>query len=219
MVLVSDTALKERARSMLVAMTERERWIYALPREGNFERIVALLEERAVPRVAEAETVAVARYEDERGQRALVIFDNAELDVVLIEGTGSGAVPLLQDILAATGFIAQSKLWASALDIGTPDSTTALAILAHQVVCWDDDWIDLFLLHLASPDAVVRRQAVTALTVAAMVSRAVEPALELLSEALDRERFPKLSETLREARRVLEAYDGRPISLADNIEA
>ena len=68
-----------------------------------------------------------------------------------------------------------------------------------MVVAWDEDWSDLFLLHLASPDPVVRHDATLALTVAVMVARDAGPAPALLEEAIRREKFPKLKETMREA--------------------
>ncbi len=68
-----------------------------------------------------------------------------------------------------------------------------------MVVAWDGDWADLFLLHLASPDPIVRHDAVTAITIAAMVARDRGPAPELLAEAAKRESYPKLKETIDEA--------------------
>ena len=72
-----------------------------------------------------------------------------------------------------------------------------------MVVEWDADWADLFLLHLAAPDPVVRHDAVTALTVATMVARDRGPAPELLDEAAKRETYPKLKETIDDARRLI----------------
>jgi hypothetical protein len=74
-----------------------------------------------------------------------------------------------------------------------------------MVVAWDGDWGDLFLLHLASPDPVVRHDAVTAITVAAMVARDAGPAPELLAEAGRRESYPKLKETIDEAMKCVAA--------------
>jgi hypothetical protein len=68
-----------------------------------------------------------------------------------------------------------------------------------MVVAWDEDWADLFLLHLASPDPSVRHDAALATVVAAFSARQVEPARSLLEEAQRREAFPKLKETLGEA--------------------
>jgi hypothetical protein len=72
-------------------------------------------------------------------------------------------------------------------------------------VAWDGDWADLFLLHLASPDPIVRHDAVTALTVAAMVARDRGPAPELLAEAAKRETYPKLKDQIEEASKCVAA--------------
>jgi len=56
-----------------------------------------------------------------------------------------------------------------------PEATKALRTLAHMVVAWDEGLGDLFLLHLAAPDPVVRHDATVALTVAVMVARAAGP--------------------------------------------
>jgi hypothetical protein len=69
------------------------------------------------------------------------------------------------------------------------------------------------LLHLASPDATVRRRAIDALTLAALVAGDTAPALELLREGRARERFPKLAEVYDDAVRVLEAFDGKPVEV------
>ena len=68
-----------------------------------------------------------------------------------------------------------------------------------MVVAWDEDWADLFLLHLASPDPIARHEAALATVVAAFSARQAEPARTLLSEAKARETFPKLEQTLIEA--------------------
>ena len=60
---------------------------------------------------------------------------------------------------------------------------------------------------------MARHEAVTAVTLAAMVARDVEPALLLLQEAKKREKFPKLSETISEAIGVLRQLGGQPVEL------
>jgi hypothetical protein len=117
-------------------------------------------------------------------------------------------------ILEATGFVPQSKLWGDALNIGTPEAQRALKILAHMAIGWDADWTDLFLLHLASPDPVVRHDATLALTTAAMVSFEQAEAIELLVEARKRETYPKLAETMAEAEQVLRKLEGEPVELS-----
>ncbi len=209
---VTEAALKERARALLVGMTERSRWVYAVPRDG-FSKVREVLEAEGLPKVAEEADGHVLRYAAEGAETAFVVFDNADLDVTLIEAEGDAAVPTMQKLLELTGFIPQSKLWGEALDIGGPRSTTSLQILAHMAVAWDEDWTDLFLLHLASPDAMVRRTALSATTLAAMVAREAGPALELLEEAKRREKFPKLADTIDEGLRVLKALDGQPLPI------
>jgi hypothetical protein len=82
-----------------------------------------------------------------------------------------------------------------------------------MVVAWDEDWSDLFLLHLASPEPVVRHEAATALTIATMVARDPGPALALLEEARRRETFPKLRETLAEALQIISGTTGGPVEI------
>lgn len=210
---LTATALKGRARRMLLDMTERSRWIYALPRLGTMDKLAVLLAEHGVARVADDAGGTVVAYGQDVSSVHVVAFDSRDLEVVLLEGSGSAVVPVMQAILETTGFVPQSELWRRALALGEPDCARSLKILAHMVVAWDDDWVDLFLLHLASPDAISRREAVLATTLAAMVARDVGPALTLLSEAHGREKFPQLGQTMAEAIRILEAYDGRALDL------
>jgi hypothetical protein len=216
----TETALKGRARSLLEAMTDRARWIYAVPRDQGgasdpapqpdqapgasslaFASAV-LLESRYV--VAEEDRKAGAfhfRSADEGA--SFVLFDSAELDVLLVECRGGDAPEALAKILDRTGFYAQSALLGTALDVGDPEAVKALRTLAHMVVAWDEDWSDLFLLHLASPDPIVRHEASVSLTIAVMVAHDAGPAIPLLEEAIRRERYPKLKETLGEALNVI----------------
>jgi len=50
------------------------------------------------------------------------------------------------------GLLRQSTLLGTAADVRDPRPPKALRTLAHMVVAWDEDWGDLFLLHLAAPD-------------------------------------------------------------------
>jgi hypothetical protein len=212
---ITQESLKDRARALLVAMTERGRFVYALPREESFAKALAMAAEQGLKEEAREAEGSVVKFVDtqEQGAAHLIVFDNAALDVVLMEGASAAVVPVMQAILEETGFVPQSGLWASALDIGEPGCGRALAILAHMAVAWDDDWTDLFLLHLASPDALVRREVVGSLTLAAMVCGDAAPALELLGEARRRERFPKLTESIDDAVRVLKAFVGETVEL------
>jgi hypothetical protein len=209
----TETALKGRARTLLEAMTERARWIYAVPREcAATVRGIALEKGLKV----EEEDAGAARLGKEGA--SLVTLDSAELDVLLLEAAGSCAPEVLADILDKTGFYAQSTLLGTALDVKDEEAPKALRTLAHMVVAWDEDWSDLFLLHLASPDPVVRHDAVVALTVAVMVAHDPGPATALLDEAIKREKFPKLKDTMIEARNVVSGLTGGPVEVKPSVD-
>jgi hypothetical protein len=210
---LTDEALKARARAMLVAMTEEGRWVYAIEPVQR-ERIVEMLTADGAAPVEEEAAGAVRRFEHASPDAQFVVFDHADLGVVLVEGHGEGAVPSLARILDVTGFVPQSHLWRTALDVGDPGAGRALKILAHMAIGWDGDWTDLFLLHLASPDPIARHEATLALLTATLVSRETAPALELLGEAQRRETFPKLQETMRETEALVRAWGGEAIDLA-----
>jgi hypothetical protein len=214
----TETALKARARTLLEAMTERERWVYAVPLGEGTTSARAALEAQGLAVEEEDPGARVARLVDAAGSARFVLFDSAPLDVTLIEASGAGAPAVLGAVLERTGFYAQSRLLATALDVQDPECVKALRTLAHMVVAWDEDWTDLFLLHLASPDAVVRHEAVASLSVAAMVARDAAPALHLLREALAREKFPKLAETMGEAIALVEASAGGAVQVAPDAE-
>jgi hypothetical protein len=207
---LTDEALKARARSMLVAMTHVGRFIYAIEPQHK-ARIEAMLAKDGAERV-EAEG-GVQRFE--RADAQFVLFDHADLAVLFLEGDGEGAVPALARVLDATGFVPQSNLWRTALDVGDASTSRALKILSYMAVAWDGDWTDLFLLHLASPDPVARHEATLALLVATLVSGETGPALELLAEALKRETFPKLAETMRETEKLIRSAGDEVVDLAD----
>lgn len=209
----TETALKLRARTLLEAMTERERWVYALPREAADGQARAFLQERGLSVEEEDAAAGVVRLLDAKDKARFVLFSSAALEVTMVEASGPEAPELLGELLEKTGFYAQSQLLATALDVRDPECVKALRTLAHMVVAWDEDWTDLFLLHLASPDAVVRHEAVTSTSVAAMVARDPEPARRLLEEALSREKFPKLRETIEEAIALVSAMGGGPVQL------
>jgi hypothetical protein len=207
----TETALRGRARALLEAMTARARWIYAVPRDQGpaAARAVAL----AAGLRVEQEEAGAARYANEQGTASLVVLDSAELEVMLVEAAGPDAPPILADILDRAGFYAQSTLLGTALDVHDPEAPKALRTLAHMVVGWDEDWSDLFLLHLAAPDPVVRHDAVVALSVAVMVAHDAGPAPALLDEAIRREKFPKLAETMREALNLVRGVTGGPVEV------
>jgi len=178
----------------------------------------SVLESKGLALEEEDAGAGVVRLVDATASTRFVLFDSAPLDVTLIEASGGGAPPLLAEVLERTGFYAQSRLLATAIDVRDPECVKALRTLSHMVVVWDDDWSDLFLLHLASPDAVVRHEAVASLSIAAMVARDAAPAVHLLREARSREKFPKLAETMDEAIGLIEASAGGPVELRPDQE-
>jgi hypothetical protein len=189
-------------------MTERGRFVYALPPAEAAKHLARILGGHGF---AVRETDAggkVTKWSNAGETASVVVLEREDLEVTLVEAQGGDAVAPLAAVLKETGFFAQSALLASAFDVATDDARKALLTLAHMVVAWDDDWADLFLLHLAAPDPIIRHDAVTALTVAAMVARDKGPAPELLAEAAKRETYPKLKETIEEARRLVEAIAG-----------
>lgn len=206
----TETALKGRARTLLEAMTERAHWIYAIPAEMD-PAVRAVLGNEGF-RLIEEEGPAT-RWEG-GSDASIATLASAELEVVIVTASGGAAVEALGKVLDRTGFYAQSTLLGTALDVKSEEASKSLKTLAHMVVAWDEDWSDLFLLHLASPDAVVRHEAVLALTIAAMVARDAGPAVGLLEEAIKREKFPKLKETMTEAKNVVSGLTGGAITVS-----
>jgi hypothetical protein len=201
----SLTALKDRARTLVERMTNRGRFVYAVPREEARAHLAKIFSENGFSLRETDDAGRVAKWGNAEDSASFVVLEREDLDVTFLQGDGGDAIAPLGAILDKTGFFAQSTLLESAFDVGTEDARKALLTLAHMVVAWDDEWADLFLLHLAAPDPVVRHDAVTALTVAAMVARDRGPAPELLAEAAKRETFPKLKETIDDAQRVIAA--------------
>ena len=201
----STTALKDRARTLVEKMTERGRFVYAIPREEARAHLPQVLTEQGYQLRETEDGGRVAKWTSAEKSATLVVLEREDLEVTFVQGDGGDAIPALGAILDKTGFFAQSTLLESAFDGGTEDARKALLTLAHMVVAWDADWADLFLLHLAAPDPVVRHDAVTSLTIATMVARDRGPAPELLAEAAKRETYPKLKETIEDAQKVVAA--------------
>lgn len=229
MKLPSETALRGRAKTLIEAMTERTRWVYAVPRGAGegVENASAPTCAASVEAILEAEGLrceerdsssGVVRYSTENRAISFVLFDNADLEVLLVEAEGGDAPKVLAKVLEKTGFYAQSTLLKTALDVRDEEAPKALRTLAHMVVAWDEDWSDLFLLHLASPDPVVRHEATLALSIAAMVAREAGPAAELLNEAIRREAYPKLKDTMREALNLVQGMMGGPVEIMPQAE-
>ncbi len=192
--------LKGRARQLVHRMHDAERWAYAIDASVAGMILVGAIAEGGY-RLAEEDVAAkVARYEVAGSPReTLVTLERPDLGLVLVQALGPTTPDRLGPLLERTGFVPQSQLLGEAYSVGGPRASQALTVLAHMVVAWDDDWADLFLLHLASPDPVARHEAALATVIAALSAQQVEPARTLLSQALDRESFPQLRETLVEA--------------------
>ena len=201
----SPTALKDRARTLVERMKNRGRFVYAVPREEARTHLAKVLTERGFALRETEDTGRVAKWSNGEDTASFVVLERVDLDVTFVQGDGGDAVAPLGAVLDKTGYFAQSTLLESAFDVGTEDARKALLTLAHMVVAWDADWADLFLLHLAGPDPVARHDAVTALTIAAMVARDRGPAPELLAQAAKRETYPKLKETIDDAQRLVAA--------------
>jgi hypothetical protein len=196
----SHDDLKARARELVHRMHDVERWAYAIDSGLPLATLTRAIADAGY-RVAEEDTAAkVVRYDvEESPHDTLVTLERPDLGVVLLQAFGPTTPDRLGPILETTGFVPQSRLLGEAYAVGEPRASQALTVLAHMVVAWDDDWADLFLLHLASPDPVARHEAALATVIAALSARQEEPARALLSEALGRESFPQLRDTLASA--------------------
>lgn len=205
----SEDHLKGRARELVHRMHDVERWAYAIDASVPIATLVRAIEDAGY-RIAEEDVAAkVARYEVQGSPLdSLVTLERPDLGVVLVQAFGPTTPDRLGPMLERTGFVPQSRLLGEAYAVGGSRSSQALMALAHMVVLWDGDWADLFLLHLASPDPVARHEAALATVIAALSARQTEPARALLSEALERESFPKLRETLAQAVVAVERLDG-----------
>jgi len=205
----TDADLQARAKTLVEQMVEVGRIVYAIPSTVDRAKVEASirnaglhLREVAAPPLMDAKDEwhdDVTRWTDESGDDELVLLERPDLGVHLFEVRGPRAFDRARAVLDRVPFVPQSKLLREAIDVASPDAPKALLVLAHQCVQWDDDWGDLFLLHLASPDPLARHNAVSCTFLAAMVSGARRPAVELLREAARREKFPKLKETIEDA--------------------
>ena len=103
MPLPSETALKGRARTMLEAMTARERWVYAVPPEGAREHA-----SRALEPLGLTKTPGDAQDRYERAGATVLVAEAPDLDVAfVVPGTNIrygidgliGLVPVIGDII------------------------------------------------------------------------------------------------------------------------
>jgi len=196
----TESDLVARSREIVHRMHDVERWAYAIDLTKDSSLLTAAIAAAGYRLADEDKAAGVRRYEAEGSPPdALVTMARPDLGVCVLQAHGPSTVDRLGPVLEATGFVPQSRLLARAYAVGEPDASAALTTLAHMVVAWDEDWADLFLLHLASPDPVARHEAALATVVAAFSARQVEPARALLAEAHARESFPKLKDTLAEA--------------------
>jgi hypothetical protein len=204
----TDADLQARAKTLVERMVEVGRIVYAIPATIDRGKVEAAirnaglhLREVAAPPVLDAKEwhEDVTRWTDESGDDELVLLERPDLGVHIFETRGPRAFDRARAVLDRVPFVPQSKLLREAIDVASPDAPKALLVLAHQCVAWDDDWSDLFLLHLASPDPLARHNAVSCTFLAAMISGARAAAIDLLREASRREKFPKLRETIDDA--------------------
>jgi hypothetical protein len=210
----SETDLLARAKELVHRMHDVERWAYAVDASLSPETRVAAVRDAGYVVAEEDAEAKVVRYEAPTPEGSLpdvlVTLERPDLGVVIMQAHGPGTVDRLGPVLERTGFVPQSRLLGRAYDVGSPGASAALTTLAHMVLVWDEDWADLFLLHLASPDPVVRHEAALATVLAALSARQVEPAKSLLGEALRRETFPQLKQTLSEAMLAVEGMPPAP---------
>lgn len=192
----TETALKSRARALLEAMTARSRWIYAVPRDDGPAAARAVAEAEGLRATEEG---AITTWIDAAGAAVLVARDAPDLDVIVLEARGKAAVPLVAKVLDEAGFYAQSTLLGTAFDVRDEEAPSALGTLAYMAVAWDDAWRDLFALHLAAPDAAVRREAAASLVIAASTSGAPAPVRALLEAAAAKEKEADVEGALRAA--------------------
>jgi hypothetical protein len=206
----SHDDLKERARELVHRMHDVERWAYAIDAALPLATLTGALAEVGYCLAEEDAPAKVVRYDVEGSPGdTLVTLERPDLGVVLLQAFGPTTPDRLGPVLERTGFVPQSRLLGEAYAVGSPRASQALTALAHMVVLWDDDWADLFLLHLASPDPVARHEAALATVIAALSARQAEPARTLLAEALARESFPQLRDTLAQAVAAVEGIEGR----------
>lgn len=205
---LSEDDLKDRARELVHRMHDVERWAYAIDVDAAATSLMRAIEDAGYW-LAERDVAAkVVRYEvEDSPEDGLVTLERTDLGLVLLQAFGPTTPDRLGPILERTGFVPQSRLLRDAYMVGDRRASRGLVALAHMVVVWDDDWGDLFLLHLASPDPVARHEAALATVIAALSARQAEPARSLLSEALDRESFPQLRETLAQALSAVEPIE------------
>jgi hypothetical protein len=180
-------------------MIERSRWIYALPTDEAEKHAAAIFAAHGFSQGAGEGDDASKTWTNAEGTSSLTLVDHDELEITLVEAQGAEAPEPLGALLKKAGFYAQSALIESALDVETNDARKALLTLAHMLVAWDDEWTELFRLHLAATDPAVREDAVTSITLAAEIARAPGPAPMLLREALTRETVPAVKDAIEKA--------------------
>ena len=109
---VDEAALKKRARAMLIAMTDRAHWVYALPHEA-FADTCAFILAQGLPQTEVGDEGRVVRYGEEEACQ-FVVMDNAALDATLVDASGEDSVDILKALLDQHGFLPQSVIWETA---------------------------------------------------------------------------------------------------------
>jgi hypothetical protein len=190
MAIPSAASLKNRARLLLEAMGEQERWVYAVPTEA-----AEVLRQVALALAFQEPSPGV--FEGPEGAR-LQFLEDPEIETGLLVASGAGVVPVLGKVLEQAGFFAQSRLLEVAYDPEDEEAPAALRTLAYMISSWTDPWPELFELHLASPTPGVRASAVRALGLLARGTPrdAVQRVLEAQAS---REGDPGVQAAVREA--------------------
>lgn len=190
MLIPSTTALKNRARLLLEAMSERGRWVYAIPQDAT----------EVIHEIALAEGLTPAedgKFRSNDGAELHLLHD-PELEVLLLIAEAPGVVTVMSKILERVGFFAQSQLLAVAYDTDDEEAPTALRTLAHMLATWGEPWKDLFDLHLNATAPAVRSHAIQSLQVASSICPEV-PVDLLLQYRLEQEISPEIQEVLQQA--------------------
>ena len=198
------------ARRMLADMSERARWIYALPRSPRTLRVVtARLAAAGAGRLRQKSAASwVVEHVTGSERCRLGAYDSADLNCLLLLGEGAEAPPVLAGILEHTGFLPQSRLWDEALATARPGAPRALAILAHMCVAWSEEYADLLRRHLEADDENVRGQAVDSLCVAALLAAEPVRGAQLLQAVKQREMSPEVADKASAAADLLRAVAG-----------
>src|SRR5690242_17733814 len=103
-------------------MTDRARWIYALPMDEAAEHVAPTLEAHRFGRREADAAARAAKWTRDGDNASFVVVERPDLEVMLVEAQGAAAADTLGALLGKTGFYAQSTLLASAFDVSDEDA-------------------------------------------------------------------------------------------------